>query len=257
MLELNPPRGVGFIVRTAGFDPPRRELSRDLAYLLRLWEVIVRRIKKLPALVDIYEESEMIIRTIRDIFNADVDTISIDEKSAFERAPRVPPTGHAPLRQPPAISTRARSRFSTVTGWTRKSPRSISGKVPLKAGGSIVIDHTEALVAIDVSSGSFRAEIRRRRDRLPDEHPCRPGNRPPNPPPRPRRRDRQRLHRHAQGEAPPRRRAGASRRGNATWPHEILRTSPFGLIEMTRQRIRPGLKPSADTDCPAATARPW
>ena len=86
MLELNPPRGVGFIVRTAGSDRSKRELSRDLAYLLRLWKVIVRRIKKLPAPVDIYEESDMIIRTIRDIFNADVDTISIDEKSAHDRA---------------------------------------------------------------------------------------------------------------------------------------------------------------------------
>src|SRR5262245_16486397 len=49
MLELNPPKGLGFIVRTAGIDRTKRELSRDLAYLLRLWKVIVRRIKKHPA----------------------------------------------------------------------------------------------------------------------------------------------------------------------------------------------------------------
>ena len=48
MLELNPPKGVGFIVRTAGSDRTKRELSRDMAYLLRLWKVIARRIKKLP-----------------------------------------------------------------------------------------------------------------------------------------------------------------------------------------------------------------
>ncbi len=48
MLELNPPKGVGFIVRTAGSDRTKRELSRDMAYLLRLWKVIVRRIKKSP-----------------------------------------------------------------------------------------------------------------------------------------------------------------------------------------------------------------
>ena len=75
MLELNPPKGLGFIVRTAGIDRTKRELSRDLAYLLRLWKVIVRRIKKCPAPIDIYEESDMIIRTIRDIFTADVDAI--------------------------------------------------------------------------------------------------------------------------------------------------------------------------------------
>ena len=75
MLELNPPKGLGFIVRTAGVDRTKRELSRDLAYLLRLWKVIVRRIKKRPGPCDIYEESDMIIRTIRDIFTGDVDAI--------------------------------------------------------------------------------------------------------------------------------------------------------------------------------------
>src|SRR5688572_8129443 len=59
MLELNPPKGLGFIVRTAGVERTKRELSRDLAYLLRLWKVIVRRIKKFPAPIDIYEESDM------------------------------------------------------------------------------------------------------------------------------------------------------------------------------------------------------
>ena len=86
LLELNPPKGLGFIVRTAGIDRTKKELSRDLAYLLRLWKVIVRRIKKHPAPVDIYEESDMIIRTIRDIFTGDVDAIYIDEPAAYERA---------------------------------------------------------------------------------------------------------------------------------------------------------------------------
>ncbi|NLE36797.1 MAG: S1 RNA-binding domain-containing protein, partial [Pirellulaceae bacterium] len=74
MLELNPPKGLGFIVRTAGIDRTKKELSRDLAYLLRLWKVIVRRIKKSAGPTDIYEESDMIIRTIRDIFSNDVDS---------------------------------------------------------------------------------------------------------------------------------------------------------------------------------------
>ena len=73
--DLNPPKGVGFIVRTAGTDRSKQELSRDLAYLLRLWKVIVRRIKKDAGPVCIYEESDMIIRTIRDIFTSDVDAI--------------------------------------------------------------------------------------------------------------------------------------------------------------------------------------
>ena len=76
---------MGFIIRTAGIDRTRR-MSRDLAYLFRLWKVIVRRIKKYPGPVGIYEESDMIIRTIRDIFTGDVDAIYIDEPSAHERA---------------------------------------------------------------------------------------------------------------------------------------------------------------------------
>ena len=86
MHELNPPKGLGFIVRTAGLERTKRELARDLAYLLRLWKVILRRIKKTKAPTPIYQESDMIIRTIRDIFNSEIDTIWIDEPSAFERA---------------------------------------------------------------------------------------------------------------------------------------------------------------------------
>ena len=86
MTELNPPKGLGFIVRTAGLERSKRELARDLAYLLRLWKVILRRIKKSRAPTPIYQESDMIIRTIRDIFTSEIDTIWIDEPAAFERA---------------------------------------------------------------------------------------------------------------------------------------------------------------------------
>ena len=86
LLELNPPKGLGFIVRTAGVERTRRELSRDMAYLLRLWKAIFRRLKKSDAPTDIYEESDMILRTIRDIFTTDVDAIYIDQEEAYERA---------------------------------------------------------------------------------------------------------------------------------------------------------------------------
>ncbi|MDP6448352.1 MAG: ribonuclease E/G, partial [Pirellulaceae bacterium] len=86
LLELNPPKGLGFIVRTAGVDRTKKELSRDMAYLLRLWKVLVRRVKKTSAPVDIYEESDMIIRTIRDIFTTDVDAIYVDQEDAYNRA---------------------------------------------------------------------------------------------------------------------------------------------------------------------------
>ena len=85
MNALNPPKGLGFIVRTAGLDRTKKELARDLAYLLRLWKVILKRIKKAKAPAPIYQESDMITRTIRDIFTSEIDTIWIDEPAAFER----------------------------------------------------------------------------------------------------------------------------------------------------------------------------
>lgn len=250
MLELNPPKGVGFIVRTAGTDRTKRELSRDLAYLLRLWKVIVRRIKKLKAPVDIYEESDMIIRTIRDIFTSDVDTIFIDEASAYERAKEF-------LQ---LVMPRHVNRLQFYEG---KEPlfhkyrlddeitRMYQRTVPIKSGGSIVIDQTEALVAIDVNSGSFRAddsaeETAYRMNLLAAREIAR----------QIRLRDLggvvvndfidMRKEKHRRGVE--RALRDAVRRDRART--KILRTSPFGLVEMTRQRIRPSLKRSVFTDCP-------
>jgi ribonuclease E len=249
--ELNPPKGVGFIVRTAGTDRTKKELSRDLAYLLRLWKVIVRRIKKTTGPVDIYEESDMIIRTIRDIFTGDVDTIYIDEPKACERAKEflqiVMPRYVSRLklyegREPLFHKYKLDDEIAKIN----------QRRVPLKGGGSLVIDQTEALVAIDVNSGSFRTDgsaeesafqlnqiaareiarqlrlrdlggvvvndfidMRKERNRRTVEHTLRDAVK----------RDRART--------------------------KILRTSPFGLIEMTRQRIRPSIKRSVYKECPA------
>jgi ribonuclease E len=253
MLELNPPKGLGFIVRTAGIDRTKRELSRDLAYLLRLWKVIVRRIKKYPAPIDIYEESDMIIRTIRDIFTGDVDSIYIDEPSAYERAKEF-------LQ---IVMPRYVSRLQLYEG---KEPlfhkynldHEISliqqRKVPLRQGGSIVIDQTEALVAIDVNSGNFRAddsaeETAYQMNLLAAREIAR----------QLRLRDlggvvvndfidmRKEKHRRNVERAL----RDAVKRDRART--KILRTSPFGLIEMTRQRIRPSLKRSVYKDCPGCS----
>lgn len=256
LLELNPPKGLGFIVRTAGADRTKKELSRDMAYLLRLWKVIVRRLKKVPGPCDIYEESDMIIRTIRDIFTADIDSIYIDHPEAYERAKEF-------LQ---LVMPRHVGRLHLYEG---KEPlfhkykldmeiaKIYQRKVPLRNGGSIVIDQTEALVAIDVNSGNFRAaaddadetsyqlniaaakEIARQL----------------------RLRDLggvivndfidMRKERHRRGVERALRDAMRRDRARA----KILRTSPFGLIEMTRQRIRPSLKRSVYGDCPCCTGR--
>jgi ribonuclease E len=255
MLELHPPRGLGFIVRTAGQERTKKELSRDMAYLLRLWKVIVRRLKNTPGPAGIYEESDIVIRTIRDIFTQEIDAIYIDEPKAFERAkeflhlvmPRYVSRlqfyeGREPLFHKYKLETEIAQIYQR--------------KVPLRGGGSIVIDQTEALVAIDVNSGNFRAqddaeetafqlnmsaakEIARQL----------------------RLRDLggvivndfidMRRERHRRGLE--RGLHDAMKRDRART--KILRTSPFGLIEMTRQRIRPSLKRSVYGDCPCCSGR--
>jgi ribonuclease E len=251
MLELNPPKGVGFIVRTAGSDRTKRELSRDMAYLLRLWKVIARRIKKQPAPAGIYEESDMIIRTIRDIVTADVDSIYIDEPDAHERAkeflqlvmPRYVHKLHLFEGKEPLFC-----KYNLDEEIAKIHRR----RVPLKAGGSIVIDQTEALVAIDVNSGSFRAEgdaeeTSYQMNILAAKEIAR----------QIRLRDlggvivndfidmRRERHRHGVERAL----RDAMKRDRART--KILRTSPFGLIEMTRQRIRTNPKRSAYMECPS------
>jgi len=253
LLELNPPKGLGFIIRTAGAGRTRRELSRDLAYLLRLWKVIVRRIRNCPAPVDIYQESDMIIRTIRDIFSGDFDTIWIDEPAAHERAKEflqmVMPRHVSRLqlydgREPLFHKYRLEEEIAKIH----------QREVPLARGGSIVIDQTEALVAIDVNSGSFRADDNAEEsayqiNQLAAREIAR----------QLRLRDLggvvvndfidMRREKHRRGVE--RALRDAVKRDRART--KILRTSPFGLIEMTRQRIRPSLKRSVYRECPGCT----
>ena len=251
MHELKPPKGLGFIVRTAGADRTRKELARDLAYLLRLWNVIVSRIKKLPAPIDVYEESDMIIRTIRDIFTSDIDTITVDEPDAYERAKEFMQV----------MMPRYADRINLYAG---KEPIFFKNgidpeiahmnqrRVPLEKGGSIVIDQTEALVAIDVNSGNFRSDENNaeetafqinmiaareiaRQLRLRDL-----GGVIVN--------DFIDMRRENHRRAVERELSNAVKRDRART--KILRTSPFGLVEMTRQRVRPSLKRSVYMECP-------
>ncbi len=255
LLDLSPPKGLGFIVRTAGQGRTRRDLARDLAYLLRLWKVIVRRIKNKPAPVDIYEESDMIIRTIRDIFTTDVDAIYIDETGAYDRAREF-------LR---LVMPKHVGRLKLYDGrepifYKYKLEQEIANihrrEVALKGGGSIVIDTTEALVAIDVNSGNFRTDDSAEETAYQlNQAAAREIAR------QLRLRDlggvivndfidmRKERHRRNVERAL----RDAMKRDRART--RILRTSPFGLIEMTRQRIRPSLKRSVFTDCPCCSGR--
>jgi len=253
LLELNPPKGLGFIIRTAGAGRTKRELSRDMAYLLRLWKVIVRRIKKGSGPETIYEESDMIIRTIRDIFSSEVDSIHIDEPSAFDRAKdflQMVMPRHVGRLQLYDGKEPLFHRYHLEEEIARIHLR----EVPLKRGGSIVIDSTEALVAIDVNSGTFRVddsaeETAYQINQLAAKEIAR----------QLRLRDLggvvvndfidMRKEKHRRGVE--RTLRDAVKRDRART--KILRTSPFGLVEMTRQRIRPSLKRSVYKDCPCCS----
>jgi len=255
LIELKPPKGLGFIVRTAGQDRTRRELSRDIAYLLRLWKAIVKRLKQGGGPGDVYEESDMMIRTIRDTFTEDIDTILVDHPEAYERA-----RGFVELVMPKFADRlklyEGREPLFHKYQLEEEIARIHNRKVPLKGGGSIVIDSTEALVAIDVNSGNFRtddsaeetavqvnvtaAKEIARQLRLRDL-----GGVIVNDFIDMRKESHRRRVEKALRDAMKRDRART----------KILRTSPFGLIEMTRQRIRPSFKKSVYHDCPCCQGK--
>jgi ribonuclease E len=252
--ELNPPKGIGFIIRTAAIDRNKAELRNDLTYLVRLWEVFTSRVLKRPAPVEIYRESDMITRTIRDIFTSDIDTIWVDEANAYTQASeflKIVMPRYADRIKHYADTEPIFHRFKIEQEIARITEK----KIPLAMGGSIVIESTEALVAIDVNSGNFRADNNAEETAYQmNLQAAREIGR------QLRLRDlggvivndfidmKEERHRRAVEQAL----RNALRRDRART--KILKTSAFGVIEMTRQRIRPSLKRSLYQDCPHCRA---
>ncbi|MEM9701676.1 MAG: ribonuclease E/G, partial [Planctomycetota bacterium] len=84
--DMSPPKGVGFIVRTAALDRSQSDLKNDLTYLTKLWQSIAEKVENASGVCTVYEETDIMIRTIRDTFNADIDAVHIDSEDAFNRA---------------------------------------------------------------------------------------------------------------------------------------------------------------------------
>jgi ribonuclease E len=249
--RLNPPEGFGIIVRTAaGFDEGSRELQRDLSYLLRLWETIRQAAasKRAPALI--YREHDLVLRTIRDYFTPDVDEIYIDNEEVFQRA-RDFLRDVMPGKEEVLHGYRGDQPIFSHFNVEAQIESIYKRRVPLKSGGGIVIDGTEALTAIDVNSGrsirgsnqedtAFRTNMEAateiaRQLRLRDvgglividfidmrspQH-------------------------NAEVEKTLRE---AMRQDKAR--HDIGRISHFGLLEISRQRLRPAVAATAYTACP-------
>jgi ribonuclease E len=247
--ECKPPAEQGFIIRTAGQGASKRDIQNDLRYLERLWTAIDKRIQKEKAPSELYQESDLVIRTLRDVYTPAVMKIICDSESI--------------VRKIKDFLYIAMSRVKAkITLYDGKVPlfhkykiedeitRIQSRNVSMKGGGSIAIEQTEALVAIDVNSGRYHGpqnaeqtafktnqeaagEIARQLrlrdlggliicdfiDMRSEKH----------------RKEIEKTFR------------DAVRTDRARC--RILRISRFGVVEMTRQRMRPSLQSSTSLTC--------
>ncbi|MGA2171431.1 MAG: Rne/Rng family ribonuclease [Sedimentisphaerales bacterium] len=248
--QSDPPKDIGFIIRTAAQGSSKRDIQNDMRYLRRLWGAIDKRIASTKSPVELYQESDLVIRTLRDIVNSDISRIVCDSESMVRRIRDFLSIASPRLRQRVVFYDGKEPLFHK-NKIEQEIAKVHSRTVPLKAGGSIVIEQTEALVAIDVNSGKSRehhdaeltafktnmeaaGEIARQLrlrdlggliicdfiDMRSDKH----------------RREVEKAFRLATKTDRARSR--------------ILRISSFGVVEMTRQRMRPSLQSSTYLACP-------
>ncbi len=149
--QLEYPKGMSLIARTAGIGRTAPELQWDLNYMLKLWTAIDGASKAGKGAFLIYQESSLVIRAIRDYFTADVGEILIDTDDIFDQAQQfmahvMPETAHKVkrYRDDAPLFSRFQIEHQIETAFSRT--------VNLPSGGAIVIDHTEALVSVDVNS---------------------------------------------------------------------------------------------------------
>jgi ribonuclease E len=155
--ELDVPKGAGLIIRTAGSQRTRTEIRRDYEYLLRLWEQIRDLTFKSIAPAAIYEEGDLIKRTIRDLYSKEIDEVLVEGERGYRVAKdfmRMIMPSHAKAVQlyNDQMPLYARYQVESYLGGM------FNPVVQLKSGGYIVIGVTEALVAIDVNSGRATKE---------------------------------------------------------------------------------------------------
>jgi len=153
--ELTIPEGMGVIVRTAGEGKKTRYFVRDLHLLLKQWEKITAKTQTERSPANLYQEPDLVERTVRDFLTEEVDRVLIDDPAGFERTQDL--VGQ--------ISKRSRSKIALYNDTIpiferfnieRQIEQTFQRKVPLPSGGEIIIDETEALISIDVNTGSHK-----------------------------------------------------------------------------------------------------
>ena len=155
LLDINPPPDVGLIVRTAGMGRTTEELAADMDYLLRLWDSVKTAVKGAQPPKLVYEESDLVMRVVRDYFTEDISEIWVDDESAYHR-----------LRDffdsvMPECTNRLRISDSPVPLFHRfdveKQLESLfHRRVPIGHGAYLIVEQTEAMVTIDVNSGKYK-----------------------------------------------------------------------------------------------------
>jgi len=157
MDKLKSPEGFGLIVRTVGVNCTKTLMSRDLRYLLRLWKNIKKSVMKEPAPTLLYRERHLVLRSIRDYFTPEVSEILVDEPAVFQEVRdfiKIISRKHHKIVK---LYKGAKPIF-TQFGIENQIATIFESRVTLKSGGSIVIEQTEALVSIDVNSGKSTHE---------------------------------------------------------------------------------------------------
>ncbi len=153
--QLDLPEGFGFILRTAGYDKTKSELKRDVAYLRKLWEQLEKRMDNVGAPSELYTEGDLVVRTVRDVVDDSIGSIVINSESGFERASTFLNV-IAPRSKPVVRHYDEPVPLFDAFGVESQIEMIQNREVPLKSGGALVIDQTEAMVAIDVNSGRSR-----------------------------------------------------------------------------------------------------
>ncbi len=160
--ELAAPHGgFGYIVRTNAEGQPAEALAEDVAYLSRAWALVERQVRERPVGSCVYEDLTLPLRAVRDLMRRDVERVKVDSRETFDRLrafaaqymPGTPDEG-AGLSERIEHYSGARPIFD-LYGVEDEIQRALEKEVPLKSGGYLVIDQTEAMTTVDVNTGSF------------------------------------------------------------------------------------------------------
>jgi ribonuclease E len=155
--DLDVPQGMGVILRTAGESRTKAEIKRDYEYLMRLWENVRSLTLQSTAPALVYEEGSLIKRSVRDLYNKDIDEILVAGEDGYREAKdfmRMLMPSHAKVVQPYRDDVPMFAR----SGIEAQLDKMLQPQVTLKSGGYIIINQTEALVSIDVNSGRSTKE---------------------------------------------------------------------------------------------------